>query len=196
MRKTCVIAAVGLCLVIGTACAAAYDTIKTSSGTVVGRISTMSPTSVTITRPGAGGLRQDVTVNTIETIYFDEEPAQMKTIRAYIRDGQNEDALESLEKLNLDDINRDEVKQDIAFHKALCRAKLALAGTGKVLTAAGEMGAFRKRYPGNYHYLEATELMGNLALALGKHNEGEILRDIGPRTLARLQDAGSGGNGV
>ncbi len=177
MRKACAIAAVGLCLAIATPCWA-HDTIKKTSGTVSGKIKSMSPASVTIEKAGGGRLREDVPVNIIETIYFDQEPAQMRTIRAYIRDGQYEDALESLDGLKLDEIDRDVILQDIEFYKALCKTKLALGGTGQVLDAAKVMGAFRKKNSGNYHYLEATELMGNLALTLGRYSEAEELYTI------------------
>jgi len=69
------------------------------------------------------------------------------------------------------------VVQDIEFYKAFCAAKLALAGNGKIVDAAGKPGAgrlmknFVDSHPNSYHFFEASELLGELLLAVKQYDQ-------------------------
>jgi len=173
MRTRIVILAVAVCLAAASACWA-FDTIKTESESIRGTVIGMSPLKVTIQQGAAGGLEKEVPVNEIETIYYDDEPTQLKTARLHISSGRYEDALSTLGGIDTSEISREVVKQDVDFYKAHCTARLALGGNGKVLDAARQMSAFLSANKGSYHFLEATEAMGDLAVANGSYDQAEV----------------------
>jgi len=115
---------------------------------------------------------KQVPVNEILFIDYTGDLPVMKTVRQRAAVGQYADALDKLEK-NTATAERSEVNQDIAYYKAFCVAKLALAGTEVTLDekklgvteAGGMMLAFLKDNPTSYHYFEATEIIGDLLVA-------------------------------
>ena len=170
MRMRCLIFAAGLCLV-AVADGRAADTVRRTSGTVLGRVEKMTPVEVTVKEQSS--MVTTIPVNEIITIYFDGEPASLKTARSNLLRGAYEDALTALNAVKADEANRDVIQQDIAFYKALCAARLALGGTGTVKDAGGQMIAFAKANSGSYHYLEACEIIGDLLVAIGAYAPAE-----------------------
>jgi tetratricopeptide (TPR) repeat protein len=81
--------------------------------------------------------------------------------------------MELLEKVNVAVIRRDFVKQDVEFFKAYCAGKLALSGNGEITDAGRQLNGFVRAYPKNFHYLAATELMGDLLMAGGRHEPAQ-----------------------
>ena len=65
--------------------------------------------------------------------------------------------------------DRREINQEIEFYTALCKAMLALGGSGEIKDAGRLMVAFIKNQSGSYHYLEACELAGDLYVAAGAY---------------------------
>ena len=166
MDKRCVILAVAGCLAASTV-GWAFDTVKTTEDSILGTVQKTHPLQVTVEQ---GAITKEVAVNEIEAIYYDGEPALLKTARTAIPAGRYEDAVAALEKIKLDDVSRLEIKQDIDFYKALARARIALAGTDEetVKEAGKLMAAFVKGHTASYHYLEACEVLGNLYVAIGQ----------------------------
>ena len=150
----------------------ALDAIKTATTPVPlrGEIKVMTPVEVEL-RLGAG--TKKVSVNEIVYISYDSEPAGLKTGRIALLAGRYEDALASLEKVSAEEQNRPEIKQDVEFYSALCRAELALGGSGDVIAAGRLMAAFVKTYKGSYHWLKANEVVGDLLVANGQHEQAE-----------------------
>ncbi len=169
MKKRYAILAVGVWLTAVAACLA-FDTIKTTSKPIRGMVVGMSPLKVEIDQ---NEVRKAVPVNEIVTIFYDGEPTQLKTARTHLLTGRYEDALASIEKLDLSKVERDVVKQDIEFYKALCAAKIALGGGGSINDAGKQMIAFTIANKGNYHYLEACEVVGDLLVSVGKYSSAE-----------------------
>ena len=64
---------------------------------------------------------------------------------------------------------RPEMQQDLQFYKALCGAKLALAGKRDVPEAGRLMRAFADANTGSYHYYQASETVGDLLAAIGQY---------------------------
>jgi len=147
----------------------ALDMIKTTTDRVPlpGEIKLMTPLEVEL-KTG-----KKVAVNEIVFISYDREPAGLKTVRTALLAGRYEDALASLEKVNAEEQNRPEIKQDIEFYAALCRAELALGGSGDVIAAGRLMDAFVKTHRGSYHWLKANEVVGDLLVANGRHDQAE-----------------------
>jgi tetratricopeptide (TPR) repeat protein len=158
-------AAAGLILGLAVPCAA-DDTIRLRPvGTAKGTISSMTPTEITLDM--AAGQKKQFAVNDVDAVLFDGEPPEIKLVRSQIGNGNFEQALTMLEKIDATKITRPEVKQDLQFYKALCRARLALAGAGDVREAGSQMRAFVNANPTNYHYLQAAEILGDLFAAVG-----------------------------
>src|SRR5262249_54504634 len=65
--------------------------------------------------------------------------------------------------------NREFVKQDYEFYKALCLAKLAMTEGGDKTAAITALRNFATAAPQNYHFYEAAEMLGDLAMASGKY---------------------------
>jgi len=167
MNKRGLILAAGLWFAAAAA-AWAYDTVKTRSETFTGRVKTIGRYTV-VAAHGVTGKETEIPVNEIVTIYFDDEPASMKTARTYLLNSRYEDALDSLNKVGEADVDRREIRQDLDFYKALCACKLALGGNGSIQEAGRLMRSFRDNNGTSYHYLEACEVLGDMMVALGAH---------------------------
>ena len=113
----------------------------------------------------------------ITKIMFEGDPPQLTKARAFALDGQYDQALAELKKLKVNTINRDLIKEDVAFYYALCEAKLALSGQGKIDDAARRMLDFATRNQGSWHFYEAAKLLGDLALA--SNNTEQALKFYG-----------------
>jgi tetratricopeptide (TPR) repeat protein len=70
------------------------------------------------------------------------------------------------------------VRQDIEFYRALCLARLAMSEGGDKAAAIEAMRSFAARAQQNYHFYEAAEVLGDLAMASGKY--ADAARYYGP----------------
>ena len=99
MNKRCVVLAVASCLTAATA-SWAFDSVRTTKGTVTGTIKSVSPTKVVVEKSAAGGLSEEVPANEVVMVFFDEDPTPVKTARQHLLAGRLEDALAALETLH------------------------------------------------------------------------------------------------
>ena len=175
MRKGWAVwAVVGSLVVVGAG--QAFDTVKTNKTGIAGRVIGMNSVKVDLQQAGAAALRREIFVNQIQTIYYDDDPKELKTAKDLVLEGRCAEALASLSRIKKEP-GRAEVQQDIEFYKAYCAAKLALEGNGKITDSpegpgAGRlMKAFADSYPNSYHYFEASELVGELLLAVRQYSQ-------------------------
>ncbi len=158
--------------------AQSFDSVKRSpeaGGSVSGKVTKVGALEVTVNK---NGIDEQVPVNTIEYIQFAGEPSDLSFGRISARNGRYEDALETLSKINTAELSNDVLRGDVDFYKALCAAKLALAGAGSVPDAGKQMYSFEQKYgTGSYHYLEASEILGDLFVALGRYDQAEKYYD-------------------
>ncbi len=147
---------------------AAFDTVKTSQGTFSGKVLEISSTKVRFQQIPSDVPAKEIPVNQIQLLTFDGEPADLRSAKLHIQGGRWNEALTALERIK-DEPVRSEIKQDIEFYKALCVAKLALAGSKKVADGGRMMKAFVDAYPNSYHYYEAVEVLGDLLVAIGQY---------------------------
>jgi tetratricopeptide (TPR) repeat protein len=142
----------------------AADAIKTVGSTPViqGKISSVTAQKVVIEARGA---EKVVPVNEIVSIAFDGEPSAVRNARTGIAAKNYEDVITALDKVQVDSDTRKEIVQDIQFYKAVCMGRMAIAGRGEIVPAATAVNAFLARQHDSYHYYEACELMGDLAVA-------------------------------
>lgn len=168
MRVRLLILATALGLVAGGVCQA-FDSIKTKTSTHMGRIVGMSPLSVEL--EGVGGTSKEIPVNEIDTVFFETDPSELKTAKTHVLGGRYGDALAALERIKEEDASRRENQQDIKFYKALCAAKLALAGKGTIAKAGRMMKAFVDNNSKSYHYFEGSEIVGDLLVAIHQYDQ-------------------------
>ncbi|MGE0535937.1 MAG: hypothetical protein AB7O68_13235 [Pirellulales bacterium] len=156
------------CLALSLATAArALDQIRTAKGTAVnGTITEVNPREITLSLPN--GDVERLPVNEVEYIKFNGEPPQLNVGRTAALGGRYEDALRVLEKLGSEKIDRAEVQQDLQYLQAYCLTKLALSGGGDVLEAGKAMREFVQRNASSFHFLEASELLGDIFTAINK----------------------------
>jgi tetratricopeptide (TPR) repeat protein len=136
-----------------------------------------APSRGTISEAGMGrdqvtlemsGASRPIAVNEIIRITFSNEPAELNAARTNVLQRNYNQALSDLKKLDGQKIERDFVKQDIDYYKALCQCRLAMSEGGDKTAATTAMLNFVKSAPQNYHFYEAAEVLGDLAMAGGK----------------------------
>ncbi|MBX9788317.1 MAG: hypothetical protein K2Y37_05335 [Pirellulales bacterium] len=161
------LAVVCLALVAWTATSRALDQIRTAKGTAInGTVEEANPREVAVKLPNGDVDR--IPVNEIEYIKFDGEPPQLNVGRKSALDGRYEDALRVLEKLATEKIDRVDVQQELQYLQAYSLAKLALAGGGDILAAGKQLRDYVQKNASSYHFLEASELLGDVFTAINK----------------------------
>jgi tetratricopeptide (TPR) repeat protein len=148
--------------------AAADDRVRLVSGsTQSGRIADMDSTSVSLEQ-GSGAGTKKIPVNEIEFIHFEDEPLDLRNAKGQVLLGHWREAAALLNRIK-NEPSRPETLQDLQFYKALCGAKLALAGRQDVPEAGRLMRAFVDANPSSFHYYQASETIGDLLAAIGQY---------------------------
>jgi len=114
------------------------------------------------------GSRQ-IEVNEITRITFKDEPNDLNAGRTQVIQKNYNQALADFKKLDGQKIDRAYIRQDVEFYKALCLCKLALSEGGDKKAATDAMFAFVSKSPQSYHFYEAAETLGDIAMASGKY---------------------------
>tara|TARA_R110002049_G_scaffold2750_2_gene21385 strand:- start:87154 stop:88206 length:1053 start_codon:yes stop_codon:yes gene_type:complete len=107
----------------------------------------------------------------IEKIALQGDPSALTKGREFAVDGEYEQALEELRKIDIGSLKRDASKADAAYYLLLCEVKSALAGRGNKTKAASAAVNYVRTYPDSWHYYSVQRLTGDLALALNKHDQ-------------------------
>ncbi len=131
-----------------------------TSGVITGE----SPTEVEIEVRGS---KIKIPVNTIKRVTFGEDPTELKRGRDNIQTGAYEAGMEDLGKVAPASLSRAMIKQDYAFYRALALGRMALSGGGDKDAAKTAMLNFVRAAPNSFHFLEAAELLGDLAVSQG-----------------------------
>lgn len=158
---------------------------RTVGGMVAGTIESTSADFVSI-KEKSGTTK--VPINEIAKVSFGDDPMGMSKVRSDITNGQIEQASERMKKVKV--AGRRFVQQDIAFYKALIASRLALKGQANITDAARQMKKFLDKNSDSIRYYEACEVMGDLAMNLGKFdsaakNYARLARSKSPSTVAR-----------
>ena len=167
--------AVVLCMAPAGTCQA-VDTVRLTKGQVFGRITKMTPYAVTVLR---SGVDKEIQVKDILCIYYDGEPGLLKKAKTHLIKGRYEDALDTLGKVQTGNL-KSWMKGDVDFYKALCATRLALGGSGDLRAADIAMRAFTNKNKKSYHYLEASEAVGDLLVAIGRYSDAvDYYKEVG-----------------
>jgi tetratricopeptide (TPR) repeat protein len=124
---------------------------------------------------------RDIPVNEIVRITFRDEPAELNLARTQVLQKNYNQALIELKKAEAQKMDRPYVRQDAEFYRALCLCRLALSEGGDRKAASDAMLAFVSKAPQNYHFYEAAEILGDLAMASGRY--ADAARYYGPSGL-------------
>ena len=159
------IVAAALCGILGRGSAAQnQDQVHLLRGSPAsGVILDTSPTEVTVEVRGA---KRTIPVNEIRRIGFADDTPDLRRAREDILAGQWENGLEVLKKIDPASLQRDLLRADVQYFIAYCQGRLALTGGGDKAAAATALLEFVKGNPNSYHFYEAAQLLGDLALAL------------------------------
>lgn len=142
------------------------DTIYVQRGSPIrGTVSAMSPDEVTVDSPAG---QRKVDVNDIKYIVYQDEPNGLTAGRTAVVQKNFNQAVNDLKAATSD---REVIKQDIAFYRALALAKLAMGEGGDKAAAEAAMKAFAGAGRGSYHFYEAAETLGDLAMTSGKYED-------------------------
>ncbi len=146
-----------------------------------------------------------INVSDIESIVFGREPPKMREARKSGSDGDYEKALKELEEVKPDDLDRDVVRNDLSYLRALFSARLMLSGGGsgeeeeagadpavaakkaaeETIVVATKMLDYLKQNPTSFHYYEANEVIGDLMTSIGRFDSSQKFYD----KLAESPDA-------
>jgi len=152
-----------LVVLLGTASAVGRDTVRRTDGkTVPGNVTTTSPLRVVVVN---GALSEEIPVNEIDEVMLDGEPTLLKSARQMVRDGRYQDAIEALGRVQRNTTKA--IVQDVDFYTAYAKGQLALANMKSLAQARTALDQFIQANPNSYHNLEASELSGELSVALG-----------------------------
>lgn len=138
--------------------AQAIDRVRRSSGTDSGKITSVSPLTVTLSK---GGVENKIPVEDIRSIDFSGEPEDLRPARIAAAAGRFEDAITRLEEINRTKVEREEILQDIDYLAAACRVELALAGKGNLKSAARKMESFLSKNRNSYRVTAGIALLGH-----------------------------------
>jgi tetratricopeptide (TPR) repeat protein len=169
----------------------ALDAVRRQSGpTASGTISKMSATELTIDKNVGGS--ETIPVSDIVDVQYDKEPTQLKSARRDAENGSYDSALAQLDKIDPASLTRAEIAADVQYYKALCRAKLALAGAGDMNAAGKAMAEFVTKNPNSFRWLPANELVGDLLVRLGKFDAARPYYDALDKSPFPLYKARAG----
>ena len=153
-------------LVVGHAGAEDDQVYRKQGSSIAGTIKGTSPTKVAIETRGEP---QSVNVNEIRSVTFGDEPTELRQGRARAEAGKYELALADLKNVNAADIERSIVKADLQFYRAFCQGRIALSSGGDKAKAAKAMLDFVRNASDSFHFFDAAQLLGDLAVAQGDY---------------------------
>ncbi len=141
------------------------DRVRLNSGaSETGEITKMSAVGISLKR---GNTEKEIPITEFRSIIFDDEPGELTQARLNATNTTYDQALDSLSGINPSDVTNPYVQQEIEFYTAYCEAKLALLGAREIKEAGGKLAKFAQSNTQSFHYLEATELLGDLLVAAG-----------------------------
>jgi tetratricopeptide (TPR) repeat protein len=141
---------------------------------VSGTVSQTNSLGVQLTRAGN---TQNIASTDILKILHEGDPPQLTRGREFALDGQYNQALDELKKIQINALAREIIKADAMFYLVYAEAKLALAGQGKKDEAARKVINFASNYKDSWHFIDAARLLGDLEMA--QNNPAKALQYYG-----------------
>ncbi len=132
-----------------------------------GTVSEMTKETVTL---DMSGIARPFPVNEILRVTFVGEPSELGSARNAIAQRNYRVALQELQKIVVQP-DREFVAADVAYYKALATARLAMTEGGDKPAALKALFDWVRANPNNYHFYQAAEVLGDLAVATGDYAE-------------------------
>jgi tetratricopeptide (TPR) repeat protein len=158
-----------LCLASVAICA---DRLRTTTGTLTGKITKTSPQAITVDT--AAG-EKEAAINTVTAVLFDDEPSELSQARVNAANGGYQTALAKLAGIKLAEVKNPLVRQEIEYLRAWSQAKLALGGEGDLLAAGQQLNSFVAKNRQSHHTLDAAVVLGDLLVAAERYPAAEKL---------------------
>ena len=147
----------------------ALDAVKKVSGqNLSGTIKAITRDSVEIDKTSGGA--EKIGILDVESVRFDGEPPQLATVRIKATNGDFEDALTQLGRIDPATATKPEVQKEMGFYKAYCTARLAQAGSGDVNAAGTALNTWLQANQQSFHFYRGTELVGDLLVKAGNYD--------------------------
>ena len=145
---------------------AQFDRVYTGDGqTITGAIQQTDVRGIQLVRSGKP---QTIPTTDIAKVLLEGDPSALTNGREAVVDGQFQQAVDELAKLQGETYKRPPIEAEADFYLAYAKGKLALAGNGSKDEAAQLTNAFVRKHPTSWHFIAAAELLGDLAVASGK----------------------------
>ena len=168
-RKVVVLALPALALLLAGRVQGQFDQIYLAKGTPNrGNITEMGRDQVTLEM---SGVARPFASNEIVRITFADEPPELNNARNAVLQRNWGLAQTELAKLEGQTLARDLIRHDVEYYKALSLAKLAMTEGGDKNAAATAMLNFAKLAPQSYHFYDAAEVLGDLAVSSGAYDK-------------------------
>jgi tetratricopeptide (TPR) repeat protein len=138
------------------------------------------------------GIARPFPVNEIVRVTFIGEPTELGSARNAITQRNYRVALQELQKIAGQPQDNPFVAADVAYYKALATARLAMTEGGDKPAALKALFEWVRSNPNNYHFYQAAEVLGDLAVATGDY--AEAAKYYGGLSLAPWGDYQMRGN--
>ena len=113
---------------------------------------------------------RDIEMREIQKLSFGDEPADLTTARDQAIAGQFENALASLKKVNVAEIQNPAIKQEVGYYLGLLHRQVGLdAPVATRRRPIAELKAFIGQNRTTFHFFEGVQLLGDLNFADGKY---------------------------
>lgn len=132
---------------------------------ISGKIVKLSPFAVSIE---VRGKNQDFSLADVEKIAFDAEPDELSRARDHLLNGQVDQALLEIKKIDLAEVQNPVIKQDVEFYRWYSEGRLALGGTGDKNAAIKGLRAIGNANRNTHHLFDLSEMLGELAMSVGQ----------------------------
>lgn len=137
---------------------------------VKGSVTTITKNDVTLS---LGGVERTIPSNEIGRLVFADEPNELSNARNAVVAKNYNSAIEELKKVAPANLTSEYMRHDAAYYRAFCELRIAMSEGGDKTKAETDMLNFLRAAPESYHFYEAAELLGDLAVATGKYENAE-----------------------
>ncbi len=133
-----------------------------------GKITSLSPVKVVI---NVRGKDQTFDMADVQKIAFDGEPRELERARDQFLNGQYDQALDEIKKVNAAGVSNPVIRQEVEFYRWYCEGKMSLSGEGDKSAAIQGLRAIASANRNTHHLFDVGEMLGELHLAIGKPTE-------------------------
>ncbi len=145
------------------------DKLYPSNGAAVtGKITEMTRNNVVME---VRGVKENFQAIDIQRIVYEAEPAAFTKAKEAVGTEQWDEAMDSLKKVDLKSVLREEPKKELEFYVGLVQTKLAMNGQGDPAAAEARLLNFVKGNTNSFHFFDSADALGSLAASTGGHDQ-------------------------